>query len=525
MLRNWRTDPFDGTDNWAPIVGELHRVSAQVELGWNGIRLTEHPRNNSSLQITVITESSGDPHPLFETTNPNPGPDEFVVDYTLRTGLIKFHSTALNLIVQVDYEGGGAIDSIQNYLQLLSVGRSVPGNFQWHFTHFAGSKSLAEMQSRGWVILDGTTVESQLVDSGYFSSDDLAITGSLPNMIDPFVGRDGAFVRAGLTTGVLQEDQSQNHTHTATTNAKANATNPSGPGYSGGGTDMVTGTVVVSPPSANGEGTPRLGAETQPVNISAIPLLFCVFSATDVVTHVTDSAVVTYGMEANSDLGNPNTHVIFSAGACPDSTFTSIIVATGMTKRLDQAFVPGTGNGGRFPGSISNGTWHSFAIVKDSDGSVDWGFDDNPTAANIPAGYTKYRRRASFVRAAGAILPFVQDGDEFLLITPVRDINDSSPGTSAVTRTMASIPTGIIVHAIVNSTDVGGEIYYSSLDTTDMIPSVSVAPLMTSGVSGGNRLAVKVIIKTNTLAQFRSRQLSNAQLYIVAIGWIDARKD
>ena len=151
----------------------------------------------------------------------------------------------------------------------------------------------------------------------------------------------------------------------------------------------------------------------------------------------------------------------------------------------------------------------------------------------MPTNYTKKRRVGSITRAGGTILQFTQVGDEFLLTTPVLDINATNPGTSAVTRTLASIPTGFQVTAILNAwvVQVGtaGLVYLSALDQTDSAASGTAAPGITFNAAnigtatwgmGGFR------IRTNTSSQIRSRITgsdANTVMNIVSLGWLDSR--
>jgi hypothetical protein len=82
-----------------------------------------------------------------------------------------------------------------------------------------------------------------------------------------------------------------------------------------------------------------------------------------------------------------------TAGLCKDSANAAILQASSeMTKQIDATWAAGDDVGGMFTGSVGNNTiYHIFAIKKDSDGSVDYGFDTDPDCANIPTGYTEYR--------------------------------------------------------------------------------------------------------------------------------------
>jgi hypothetical protein len=84
--------------------------------------------------------------------------------------------------------------------------------------------------------------------------------------------------------------------------------------------------------------------------------------------------------------------IAFGAGICPDSTNAILLSGSAMVKRIDTSWSAGTGNGGLFSGSVGVSTvYYMFVIRKDSDESIDYGFDTSSTAANKPVGYTYYR--------------------------------------------------------------------------------------------------------------------------------------
>jgi len=95
--------------------------------------------------------------------------------------------------------------------------------------------------------------------------------------------------------------------------------------------------------------------------------------------------------------------VDFAAGTIANSTGVALLTLAAMTKRLDAAWASGAGAGGLFSGTIAaDTTYYCFVIEKDSDGAFDCGFDTSVTAANIPAGYTRYRQIARFKTNASA---------------------------------------------------------------------------------------------------------------------------
>ncbi|MCR9215309.1 MAG: hypothetical protein NXI13_16450 [Proteobacteria bacterium] len=83
--------------------------------------------------------------------------------------------------------------------------------------------------------------------------------------------------------------------------------------------------------------------------------------------------------------------ITVTAGYARDSTNTANIDGSAMTKQIDATWDAGDNAGGMFTGTVAvDTTYYFFAILKDSDSSVDYGFDTSSTAANIPSGYTKY---------------------------------------------------------------------------------------------------------------------------------------
>ena len=97
--------------------------------------------------------------------------------------------------------------------------------------------------------------------------------------------------------------------------------------------------------------------------------------------------------------GSDTAHDIdFTAGRIADTTGAELLVlASAMTKQIDAAWSAGNNQGGLFSGTVATSTtYYCFLIEANADQSIDCGFDTSSTAANIPAGYTKYRRIASF---------------------------------------------------------------------------------------------------------------------------------
>jgi hypothetical protein len=216
-----------------------------------------------------------------------------------------------------------------------------------------------------------------------------------------------------------------------------------------------------------------------------------------------------------------------AAGAARSDDNSVDIVGAALTKRLDAAWAVGTNQGGLDAGAKTNNTgYHLFAILRPDTGVVDVLFSTSATAPTLPANYTK-KRRLGWVRTdgSGAILAFVQYGADFLWKVPFQETTSASPGTAAVTQTLASVPSGLVVEALLNIAAAANYTYLSSLATTDSAPATTIvgtAAGATLGVNTGT-LRGQARVHTNTTAQIRYRCTSNVQIDISVLGWVDRR--
>lgn len=231
-----------------------------------------------------------------------------------------------------------------------------------------------------------------------------------------------------------------------------------------------------------------------------------------------------------------------SAGFCVDSTnLIGISLASAMTKSTAGAWASGNNSNGMGQGlTIANTTWyHVFAII--NTGVADIYFDTSVTAANKPTSTTAFRRVGSFLTNGSAqIISFIQDGDLFQWLAPVQDLNSNNPTTgSAVTRTLASVPTGVNVSAslqvVVNNASgaFSATCYLSDLATNDVAPTASLftdTSTALAATGGVVTSAGRINVRTNTSAQIRTRitatgGASDASLTFTlnTLGWIDAR--
>ena len=152
----------------------------------------------------------------------------------------------------------------------------------------------------------------------------------------------------------------------------------------------------------------------------------------------------------------------------------------------------------------------------------------------MPANYDYKRRIGSILRTGAANVGFIQSGQEFTRKVPINSVNQTTPGTSAATRTL-NVPVGIKCRAVIgcgnesqSNTVVPTYVLVTDLDTTDTVPSTTVfsykvGPYLTIDAdvnAGGSMLNVV----TNYAAQVRSRQSSgntSDTFAITTIGYED----
>ncbi len=234
------------------------------------------------------------------------------------------------------------------------------------------------------------------------------------------------------------------------------------------------------------------------------------------------------GLTLSNNATDATNDIDFAAGVCAsESAVAAVMSHSSGTAQLDVAF--GSGNGGRFDSAISDGTWHCFVISNGTTVSRGFSKSLNPTAEpNYPSGYTRYRRVGSIVRVSAAIKAFDQRGDEFLWKASVNDVTDSSPGTSAKTRTL-TVPTGIPVDARLRVLVVGVNQAFRTIVTSlsqndEAAGTNSNAGGIMSGVPNG-QVASSIVVRTNTSGQIRTRgeAASGSEIYISTEGYVDRR--
>ena len=239
------------------------------------------------------------------------------------------------------------------------------------------------------------------------------------------------------------------------------------------------------------------------------------------------------GLTMSNNGSTPNTKIDVAAGQATDTT--NAVVRSLSAVSIDCSI---TGANGLDTGSLANSTWyHAFVIAK-TDGTTATLASTSASGPTLPTGYVYKRRIGSFKTDGSAhIITFSQDGDAFWWLTPVGDISSVNPGTAAVTRTLASVPTGVNVMAcimvgLVNAGAGGSSsAYISGLDTNDMDPAGTTprivdTPAVQTAAGGVVGSGTRIYVRTNTSAQVRSRLSfsdANVTLALTTLGWSDRR--
>ena len=219
------------------------------------------------------------------------------------------------------------------------------------------------------------------------------------------------------------------------------------------------------------------------------------------------------GLLISNNATDSNNDIDISVGDARDSANAyNLSLASILTKRLDATWAAGTNQGGLFSGSKAANTWyHIFLIRKDSDGTIDAGFDTSLTAANKPSGYSNYRHIFS-IRTdgssniiSGRAMEIAGGGVRFDWDIANTDVNVSDLGTSPVGYTIRT-PLGYETEAYVGvyasklSTAVSIDVYYPN-KTAQTAINASGRGFTTGASTASSGQSMRTIVRTNTISQ------------------------
>ncbi|MBY3183352.1 hypothetical protein HFO24_17000 [Rhizobium laguerreae] len=292
-------------------------------------------------------------------------------------------------------------------------------------------------------------------------------------------------------------------------------------------------------------GTP--GSETvdadkiKATDIAAIRTKLSVYSKSEVDSAVAVSSGVAgrlFGLTGSQDAGDLNNDMTFQPGEAASAGASPVIMvlASALTKRSDAAWAVGSGNGAMDTGSKPTSSWlHWYLIKRPDTGVVDVCCSASSSAptigGNVPAQYTKYRRiRSTKTDGSGNIVADSQDGDEVLWQTAAKENGGAaySTGTTAALVTLAGVPSGFKVRAIINATftsasDSAGA-FISSPDEGDQSLGVGNSLFnITNMQNASENASAGIEVRTNASGQVRHKAGAAGSLYIATRGYIDRR--
>lgn len=244
------------------------------------------------------------------------------------------------------------------------------------------------------------------------------------------------------------------------------------------------------------------------------------------------------GLTLSNNVSDTTNDIDIAVGSAVDNSGSvSMVLASGLTKRLDATWAVGNNQGMLASGAVlANATYHIFLIRRPDTGVVDIAADTSVTGANIAANtnaaYTQIRRIGSIMRKSGAIVQFVQYVRKFLLSTPTLDISISNPGIAPTTRVL-NVPTGLNVKwfgsaTLVDTSPTSATALYiynpGQSDTVSPTPG-SIGQVQTAGALAGGVVASSYMeILTDTSAQVKTQlSLSDADIFLrlFTAGWGD----
>ena len=236
------------------------------------------------------------------------------------------------------------------------------------------------------------------------------------------------------------------------------------------------------------------------------------------------------GLTMANNVSSPTTVLNVSTGmAASDDGLALMKVASAVTKTVNTAWAVGTGNGCLDAGSIAASTWyHLYVIVRPDTGVVDQLCSTSPTSPTLPTNYTKKRRIGSYkTNGSSQVIAFVQNYDTFLWAVGVRDVANQSQGTSGTLWTLASIPTGVQVQALVNVcfyvTGAASGAFVSSPLVSDQAVLYGIVQNVRDNSAGSGACVGLPPILTDTSARIRARGGASGFLDVSTQGWVDSR--
>jgi hypothetical protein len=237
------------------------------------------------------------------------------------------------------------------------------------------------------------------------------------------------------------------------------------------------------------------------------------------------------GLTLSNDATTPNTVLDIATGAaCSDDNATMMTLGSPITKSISATWAVGNAAGGLDTGTVAANTWyHVFLIQRTDTNVVDVLISTSAITPTLPSPYNKKRRIGSIkTNASSQIIGFVQNGDEFLWVTPITIYNNASVGTVAgpAYTGAPNIKTVAIFTALLNTANAGVYLTFWPSDQSG-VTGINVP-------SGNIQLWVQAATQYAVAPYCRIRSDTNGAMmvvcsadtlgfYLVSHGWVDNR--
>lgn len=234
-----------------------------------------------------------------------------------------------------------------------------------------------------------------------------------------------------------------------------------------------------------------------------------------------------YGLTLSNNGTDATNDIDIEAGEAADADGNLMVLSSGLTKRLDAGWFPGSGNGGmETGGSIADGTWHVWLIQRSDTGATEVMFSASATSPTMPsADWDRKRWIGAIIRASGAILGFRQQGDMIKLVSPVADRNSTSSASSILLS--LTVPSGIRVVPLLGFAQqqgTAGDVFQQIGDGDGSSVTTLVAR---TSVANERETSFNNTTITNTSGQIRYSLSvgsgSAAAASVTTFGWINER--
>lgn len=238
-----------------------------------------------------------------------------------------------------------------------------------------------------------------------------------------------------------------------------------------------------------------------------------------------------YGLTLSNNTTDANNDIDIAAGQAVDNTSLALMVlASGITKRLDANWAVGNNQGGLDTGSKANSTWYYVWLIQRSDtGVVDVLFSTSKTSPTMPTDYDRKARipGAILTDSSGNIKAFVQVGrNRFDWVEEPNEWDVTNPGTATVLRTLL-VPPNTIARLIIGITNGSTNAnYYRVWETwkADVVLTAAIADLSSQSDANVAVMFTSKEVGVDAASQVRTRVASSGssdRIFCKTMGFID----